>query len=170
MILKIPVAAIRFVSTNSPGSSYPVNLYRPSSAACGRHLPRRGRLRSFPSGRCVAQRIQIIIAAGGSYTIKSDAGSAQPRLMRGSRDWRDWKARANSYYLSSKGLLENNLSLRTSAHTGVAIPRIFKHLGSKTKLFPFNRGAATPVTSVYSSQRHAFLTAPYFTSAVSLVT
>ena len=31
---------------------------------------------SFPSGRCVAQRIQIIIAAGGSYTIKSDAGSA----------------------------------------------------------------------------------------------
>ncbi len=40
-----------------------------------------------------------------------------------------------------RGLLENNLSLRTSAHTGVAIPRIFKHLGSKTKLFPFNRGA-----------------------------
>ena len=150
MILKAPVVtAICFVGTNSPGSSYPVNLYRPSSAACGRHLPRRGRLRSFPSG---------------------EAGSAQPRLMRGSRDRRDWKARANSYYLSSKGLLENNLSLRTSAHTGVAIPRIFKHLGSKTKLFPFNRGAATPVTSVYSSQRHAFLTAPYFTSAVFSVT
>ena len=37
-------------------------------------------------------------------------------------------------------LLENALSLRTSAHAGVAIPRIFKHLGSKTKLFPFNRG------------------------------
>ena len=43
------------------------------------------------------------------------------------------------------GLLENALSLRTSAHAGVAIPRIFKHLGSKTKLFPFNRGAATPL-------------------------
>ena len=39
------------------------------------------------------------------------------------------------------GLLENNLSLRTSPQTGVAIPRIFKHLGNKTKLFPFNRGA-----------------------------
>ena len=38
------------------------------------------------------------------------------------------------------GLLENNLSLRTSAHTGVAIPRIFKQFGNKTKLFPFNRG------------------------------
>ena len=102
MILKAPVVtAICFVGTNSPGSSDPVNLYRPSSAACGRHLPRRGRLRSFPSGRCVAQRMKIKIAAGGSYTIKSDAGSAQPRLMRGSRDRRDWKARANSYYPSS---------------------------------------------------------------------
>ena len=40
------------------------------------------------------------------------------------------------------GLLENALSLRTSAHAGVAIPRIFKHLGCKTKLFPSNRGAA----------------------------
>ena len=73
---------------------------------------------------------------------------------------------ANNAVLQSirgPGLLENNLSLRTSAHTGVAIPRIFKHLGSKTKLFPFNRGAATPVTSVYSSQRHAFLTAPTIT-------
>ena len=39
------------------------------------------------------------------------------------------------------GLLENTLSLRTSAHAGVAIPRIFKHLGRKTKLFPSNRGA-----------------------------
>ena len=38
------------------------------------------------------------------------------------------------------GLLENALSLRTSAHAGVAIPRIFKHLGRKTKLFPSNRG------------------------------
>ena len=37
-------------------------------------------------------------------------------------------------------LLENALSLRTSAHAGVAISRIFKHLGGKTKLFPFNRG------------------------------
>ena len=63
----------------------------------------------------------------------------------------------------SKGLLENNLSLRTSPQTGVAIPRIFKHLGSKTKLFPSNRGAATPVTSVTGSQRHAFLTAPTIT-------
>nr|DAH97707.1 MAG TPA: hypothetical protein [Caudoviricetes sp.] len=26
-------------STNLPGSSNPVSLYRPSSAACGRHLP-----------------------------------------------------------------------------------------------------------------------------------
>ncbi len=43
------------------------------------------------------------------------------------------------------GLLENALSLRTSAHAGVAIPRIFKHLGRKTKLFPSNRGAATPL-------------------------
>ena len=59
-----------------------------------------------------------------------------------------------------KGLLENALSLRTSAHAGVAIPRIFKHLGRKTKLFPSNRGAATPVTSVTGSQRHTFLTAP----------
>ncbi len=65
------------------------------------------------------------------------------------------------------GLLENTLSLRTSAHAGVAIPQIFKHLGSKTKLFgsktklfPLNRGAATPVTSVTGSQRHTFLTAP----------
>ena len=57
------------------------------------------------------------------------------------------------------GLLENALSLRTSAHAGVAIPRIFKHLGRKTKLFPSNRGAATPVTSVTGSQRHTFLTA-----------
>ena len=57
-------------------------------------------------------------------------------------------------------LLENALSLRTSAHAGVAISRIFKHLGGKTKLFPFNRGAATPVTSVTGSQRHTFLTAP----------
>ena len=40
------------------------------------------------------------------------------------------------------------------------IPRIFKHLGRKTKLFPSNRGAATPVTSVTGSQRHTFLTAP----------
>ena len=59
------------------------------------------------------------------------------------------------------GLLENALSLRTSAHAGVAIPRIFKHLGRKTKLFPSNRGAATPVTSVTGSQRHTFLTAPF---------
>ena len=58
------------------------------------------------------------------------------------------------------GLLENALSLRTSAHAGVAIPRLFKHLGRKTKLFPSNRGAATPVTSVTGSQRHTFLTAP----------
>ena len=58
------------------------------------------------------------------------------------------------------GLLENALSLRTSARAGVAIPRIFKHLGRKTKLFPSNRGAATPVTSVTGSQRHTFLTAP----------
>ena len=41
------------------------------------------------------------------------------------------------------------------------IPRIFKHLGRKTKLFPSNRGAATPVTSVTGSQRHTFLTAPF---------
>ena len=61
------------------------------------------------------------------------------------------------------GLLENALSLRTSAHAGVAIPRIFKHLGRKTKLFPSNRGAATPVTSVTGSQRHTFLTAPFQT-------
>ena len=54
------------------------------------------------------------------------------------------------------GLLENALSLRTSAHAGVAIPRIFKHLGSKTKLFPSNRGAATPVTSVTGSQGQFF--------------
>ena len=60
------------------------------------------------------------------------------------------------------GLLENAPSLRTSAHAGVAIPRIFKHLGSKTSLLPFNRGAATPVTSVTGSQRHTFLTAPSF--------
>ena len=46
-------------------------------------LPRRGRLKSFPYGRCVAQRIESNIAAGGSYTIKSGAGSAQPRLRRG---------------------------------------------------------------------------------------
>ena len=63
--------------------------------------------------------------------------------------------------LHKKELLENTLSLRTSAHAGVAIPRIFKHLGRKTKLFPFNRGAATPVTSVTGSQRHTFLTAPF---------
>ena len=44
------------------------------------------------------------------------------------------------------------------------IPRIFKHLGSKTSLLPFNRGAATPVTSVTGSQRHTFLTAPFFVS------
>ena len=56
------------------------------------------------------------------------------------------------------------VSLRTSAHAGVAIPRIFKHLGRKTKLFPSNRGAATPVTSVTGSQRHTFLTAPSFCS------
>nr|DAT65293.1 MAG TPA: hypothetical protein [Caudoviricetes sp.] len=60
------------------------------------------------------------------------------------------------------GLLENALSLRTSAHAGVAIPRIFKHLGSKTSLLPFNRGAATPVTAVTGSQRHTFLTVPSF--------
>ena len=44
------------------------------------------------------------------------------------------------------------------------IPRIFKHLGRKTKLFPSNRGAATPVTSVTGSQRHTFLTAPFYIS------
>ena len=33
--------------------------------------------KSFPSGRCVAQRIESNIAAGGSYTIKSGAGSRQ---------------------------------------------------------------------------------------------
>ena len=66
-----------------PGFLRTGSAYRASSAALfGRHLPRRGRLKSFPSGRCVAQRIQIVIAAGGSYTIKSEAGSAQPRLMR----------------------------------------------------------------------------------------
>ena len=64
----------------------------------------------------------------------------------------------------TKGLLENALSLRTSAHAGVAIPRIFKHFGSKTSLLPFNRGAATPVTSVTGSQRHTFLTAPFIAS------
>ena len=47
------------------------------------------------------------------------------------------------------------------------IPRIFKHLGRKTKLFPSNRGAATPVTSVTGSQRHTFLTAPIFFSSDS---
>ena len=65
------------------------------------------------------------------------------------------------------GLLENALSLRTSAHAGVAIPRIFKHLGRKTKLFPSNRGAATPVTLVTGSQRHTFLTAPLLFSCVT---
>ncbi len=51
------------------------------------------------------------------------------------------------------GLLENALSLRTSARwcgtprvfPSGTIPRIFKHLGRKTKLFPSNRGAATPL-------------------------
>ena len=38
------------------------------------------------------------------------------------------------------GLLENNLSLRTSPQTGVAIPRIFKHSGNKTRLFPIQPG------------------------------
>ena len=38
------------------------------------------------------------------------------------------------------GLLENNLSLRTSPQTGVAIPRIFKHSGNKTRLFPIHPG------------------------------
>ena len=49
------------------------------------------------------------------------------------------------------------------------IPRIFKHLGRKTKLFPSNRGAATPVTSVTGSQRHTFLTAPRFSYCASTV-
>ena len=41
---------------------------------------------------------------------------------------------------AQKGLLENNLSLRTSPQTGVAIPRIFKHSGNKTRLFPIQPG------------------------------
>ena len=56
----------------------------------------------------------------------------------------------------TKGLLENALSLRTSAHAGVAIPRIFKHFGSKTSLLPFNRGAATPVTYFSNSPFYRF--------------
>ena len=41
------------------------------------------RVKSFPSGRCVAQRMESNIAAGGSYTIKSGAGRAKPWLRRG---------------------------------------------------------------------------------------
>ena len=80
----------------------------------------------------------------------------------------EWGCLTKSSPLKRKGgLLENALSLRTSAHAGVAIPRIFKHLGRKTKLFPSNRGAATPVTSVTGSQRHTFLTAPVGLLAVT---
>ena len=70
---------------------------------------------------------------------------------------------------AQKGLLENNLSLRTSPQTGVVPQGYFLRAQSpgfsnilviKPGCFPFNRGAATPVTSVYSSQRHTFLTAP----------
>ena len=32
---------------------------------------------TFPDGRCVAQRIEMIIVAGGSYTIKSEGGPPQ---------------------------------------------------------------------------------------------
>ncbi len=69
------------------------------------------------------------------------------------------------------GLLENKLSLRTSAHTGVVpqgyflraqSPGFSNSLVIKPGCFHSTGGAATPVTSVYSSQRHAFLTAPFF--------
>ena len=57
-----------------------------------------------------------------------------------------------------RGLLENNLSLRTSAHTGVAIPR----LGVKTRIFYINslkiRGIPTPVCALARNDA-AFLTA-----------
>ena len=57
---------------------------RPSSVSpAASHLPRRGRLKSFPFGRCVAQRIESNIAAGGSYTTKSGAGSALAETEEG---------------------------------------------------------------------------------------
>ena len=40
-------------------------------------IPPVGKPITFPAGRCVAQRIEMIIAAGGSYTIKSEGGPPQ---------------------------------------------------------------------------------------------
>ena len=39
--------------------------------------------KSFPCGRCVAQRIESNIAASGSYTIKSGAGRALALTEKG---------------------------------------------------------------------------------------
>ena len=52
-----------------------------------------GKVKSFPSGRCVAQRIESKIAAGGSYTIKSGAALASARLRRGIASGCGWKLR-----------------------------------------------------------------------------
>ena len=46
------------------------------------------------------------------------------------------KAVSSAFPESILGLLENALSLRTSAHAGVAIPRIFKHLIGNCCLAP----------------------------------
>ena len=60
----------------------------------------------------------------------------------------------NTVKTEKKGLLENALSLRTSAHAGVVPQGYFLRAQSpgfsnilvvKAKLFPFNRGTATPL-------------------------
>ena len=63
-------------------------------------------------------------------------------------------------------LLENNLSLRTSAHAGVAIPQIFKLFKWKIRVFSHNRRIATPVTSAYSSQWQRFLNSSFLLIAL----
>ena len=55
-----------------------LSLIRPLIHRCGGPPSPEGKVKSFPFGRCVAQRIESNIAAGGSYTIKSGAGRAQP--------------------------------------------------------------------------------------------
>ena len=54
--------------------------------------------------------------------------------------------------LSRYTMREKEMSLRTSAHAGVAIPRTFLPPRGGIQVFAPNRGIVTPVTSVTGLQ------------------
>ena len=142
--------------------------------------------KSAPGGFSRGAALRRELAAGqrpleaASYRFscrskKTAAGGTQPKYGQGFRMKCFCFRAANCLAVSPKSLYRPSGAVRKRSvianqrarwcgtprvFPSGTIPRIFKHLGRKTKLFPSNRGAATPVTSVTGSQRHTFLTAP----------